>query len=80
MQKVALNTYLEADQKVRLEELAASRGVSQATLVREAIAEYVARRHVGVDDEPPEAAWGRVLSGYYAGDGTPNDHDDIYDD
>ena len=80
MQKVALNTYLEADQKARLEELARSRGVSQATLVREAIGEYVARRQTGPGGEPPEAVWGRLLSGYYAGDGTPNDHDDIYDD
>ncbi len=80
MQKVALNTYLEADQKTRLEEIAASRGVSQATLVREAIAEYVARRHPRAGGESPAAAWGRLLSGYYEGDGTPNDHDDIYDD
>jgi len=78
MQKVALNTYLEAEQKAQLEEIAAGRGVSQATVVREAIAEYVARRHPrsAVDSG---VGWERLLGGYYDGNGQPNDHDDIYD-
>jgi predicted transcriptional regulator len=78
MGKQALYAYLEADQKARLERIARRRKVSQATIVREAIEEYV-RRH---DAEEParsvDEAWVRLLGGYYASNGKPNDHDDIY--
>jgi len=78
MGKQALNTYLEPGQKLRLERIARRRKVSQATIVREAIEEYV-RRHDA--DEPARSvdeAWVRLLGGYYSGNGRPNDHDDIY--
>lgn len=78
MGKQALNTYLEPDQKVRLERIARRRKVSQATVVREAIAEYVSRYDSDVPGPSVEDAWKRLRDGYYAGDGTPNDHDDIY--
>jgi hypothetical protein len=52
--------------------------VSQATLVREAIAEYVLRHDVDTAERSPEEAWARLLDGYYSGSGEPNDHDDIY--
>jgi predicted DNA-binding protein len=80
MGKQALNTYLEPEQKARLERIAKRRRVSQATLVREAIGDYITRH----DHEGPEPsiddAWRRLLTGYYAGSGARNDHDDIYAD
>ena len=78
MGKQALNTYLEPEQKLRLEQIASRRKVSQATVVREAIAEYVLRHHPEQPSRSAEEAWARLLGGYYDGDGRPNDHDDIY--
>jgi predicted transcriptional regulator len=80
MGKQALNTYVEPEQKAGLERIARRRQVSQATLVREAIAEYITRH----DSEGPatsvDDAWRRLLAGYYVGSGARNDHDDIYAD
>jgi predicted transcriptional regulator len=78
MGKQALNTYVEPEQKERLERIAKRRKVSQATLVREAIAEYVLRHDVDTAERSPEEAWARLLDGYYSGSGEPNHHDDIY--
>jgi predicted transcriptional regulator len=78
MGKQALNTYLEPEQKLRLERIARRRKVSQATVVREAIAEYVLRHDPEEPARPIDDAWERLLGGYYRGDGRPNDHDDIY--
>jgi predicted DNA-binding protein len=78
MSKTALNTYLEPEQKLRLEKIAKRRGVSQATVVREAIDEYVERHDADVPRRPAAQAWEAIWSGVYDGDGTPNDHDDIY--
>lgn len=80
MAKQALNTYVEPEQKIRLERIARRRGVSQATLVREAIEEYVARHDSDGVEASADEAWGRLLRGYYAGSGARNDHDDIYRD
>ena len=78
MGKQALNTYLEPDQKLQLERIARARKVSQATVVREAIAQYVSMH--GPDEPTRTAAQARtrLLGGYYAGDRRANDHDDIY--
>jgi Ribbon-helix-helix protein, copG family len=78
MSKHALNTYLEPWQKARLERIAERRKVSQATIVREAIEEYVARHDGGAQEEPAPELWTRVLGGLYEGSGSANDHDDIY--
>lgn len=78
MGKQALNTYVEAEQKARLERIARRRRVSQATLVREAIEEYVARHDQEGPEPSVEEAWQRLLGGYYAGSGARNDHDDVY--
>jgi len=78
MGKQALNTYLEPDQKARLERIARRRKVSQATIVREAIEEYVRRHDADEPARPVDEAWARLLAGYYSGSGRPNDHDDIY--
>jgi hypothetical protein len=80
MAKHALNTYLEPWQKARLERIAAHRRVSQATIVREAIEEYVGRHDPDAQPEPAHELWARVLQGVYDGDGSVNDHDDIYAD
>lgn len=80
MGKQALNTYVEPEQKARLERIARRRRVSQATLVREAIAEYITRHDTEGTEVPAEDAWRRLLAGYYAGSGARNDHDDIYAD
>lgn len=79
MSKHALNTYLEPEQKVRLERIARRRNVSQATIVREAIQAYVGQHDPDTSTEPSEAIWQRLFAGGYDGPGTPNDHDDIYD-
>jgi predicted DNA-binding protein len=78
MSKRALNTYLEGWQKARLERIAERRKVSQATIVREAIEEYVARHDADAQQEPAQEIWARMLHGIYKGDGSANDHDDIY--
>jgi predicted transcriptional regulator len=78
MGKQALNTYVEPYQKARLERIARRRRVSQATLVREAIAEFIARHDAEGPEGSVEDAWGRMLGGYYSGSGAPNDPDDIY--
>jgi predicted transcriptional regulator len=78
MGKQALNTYLEPEQKVRLERVARMRKVSQATIVREAIEQYVNRLDSDQPNRSVVQAWTRLLGGYYAGDGRANDHDDIY--
>ena len=78
MGKQALNTYLEPEQKLRLERIARRRKVSQATVVREAITEYVVRHDPDEPGRPADEAWERMLGGYYAGAGKSNDHDDIY--
>jgi predicted transcriptional regulator len=80
MGKQALNTYVEPEQKARLERIAKRRHVSQATLVREAIEEYVARHDQEGREPSVDDAWRGLLAGYYAGPGTRNDHDDIYAD
>jgi predicted transcriptional regulator len=78
MARQALNTYLEPDQKATLERIARRKRVSQATVVREAIAEYVVRH----DGEPTRGsvadAWAALLGGSYDGNGKRNDPDDIY--
>jgi predicted transcriptional regulator len=80
MGKQALNTYVEPEQKARLERIARRRRVSQATLVREAIQEYITRHdHEGVEPSVDDA-WHRLAAGYYAGSGARNDHDDVYAD
>jgi predicted transcriptional regulator len=78
MGKTALNTYLEPGQKDRLERIAKRKGVSQAAVVREAIDEYVARHDTDAAPVDPAKAWEALLGGVYDGDGTANDHDDIY--
>ncbi|HEY4157811.1 MAG TPA: CopG family transcriptional regulator [Polyangiaceae bacterium] len=78
MGKRALNTYLEPRQKVRLERLARRRKTSQATVVREAIEEYLGRHAPEQKTRSVDAAWECLLGGYYSGDGNANDHDDIY--
>ncbi len=78
MSKHALNTYLEPEQKTRLERMAARRKVSQATIVREAIDEYIRHHDLDASLAEPQEAWDRLLGGYFAGDGAANDHDDIY--
>jgi predicted transcriptional regulator len=78
MAKQALNTYLEPHQKARLERIARRRRVSQATLVREAIADFIARHDAEGPEVPVEEAWSRMLAGYYVGSGARNDADDIY--
>jgi predicted DNA-binding protein len=80
MAKHVLNTYLEPWQKARLERIAAQRKVSQATIVREAIEEYVGRHDPDARPEPAQQLWERVLDGVYDGDGSANHHDDIYAD
>lgn len=78
MARQALNTYLEPRQKVSLERIARRRRVSQASVVREAIAEYVVRHEGEYADRPVAEAWGALLAGSYDGDGKRNDPDDIY--
>lgn len=78
MARQALNTYLEPEQKQRLERMAQRRGVPQAVLVREAIVAYLERDDPSASSIPAEEAWERLLGGYYDGDGRRNDHDDIY--
>jgi predicted transcriptional regulator len=78
MAKQALNTYLEPEQKVGLERIARRRGVSQATVVREAIAEYVVHHSEEFQARPVAEAWAALLGGSYSGDGKRNDPDDIY--
>jgi hypothetical protein len=78
MGKQALNTYLEPEQQLRLERVARLRKVSQATVVREAIEQYLNQHDSGEPNRSVVHAWSRLLGGYYAGDGRANDHDDIY--
>jgi predicted DNA-binding protein len=78
MSKHALNTYLEPWQKARLERIAERRKVSQATIVREAIEEYVARHDAEAQQVPAQELWARMFHGVYEGHGAANDHDDIY--
>ncbi|MGB8298357.1 MAG: CopG family transcriptional regulator [Polyangia bacterium] len=78
MARQALNTYLEPQQKVSLERIARRRRVSQATVVREAIAEYVVRHEGESAGRPAAEAWAALLAGSYSGDGKRNDPDDIY--
>jgi predicted transcriptional regulator len=78
MSKHALNTYLEPWQKARLERIAERRKVSQATIVREAIEEYVARHDTEAQQVPAPELWARLLHGAYEGEGSVNEHDDIY--
>jgi hypothetical protein len=78
MGKQALNTYLDLDQKLRLERIARMRKVSQATVVREAIEQYVSLHDSDEPNRPVLQAWTRLLGGYYTGHGRANDHDDIY--
>jgi predicted transcriptional regulator len=78
MAKQALNTYLEPLQKVSLERIARRRQVSQAAVVREAIAEYVVRHDGEYADRPVAEAWVALLAGSYDGDGKRNNPDDIY--
>jgi hypothetical protein len=77
MSKLTLNTYVEPEQKESLARIARRRRVSQATIVREAIAEYVSR-HDATDMPAAADAWRRLLGGYYSGSGRRNDPDDIY--
>jgi predicted transcriptional regulator len=78
MSKLTLNTYVEPEQKERLERLARRRKVSQATIVREAISEYVARHDSEGEHASATDAWERLFAGYYSGNGRRNDPDDIY--
>jgi len=78
MAKQALNTYLDPGQKAGLERIARRRGVSQATVVREAVAEYVVHHGGEAAARPVADAWAALLAGVYEGDGKRNDPDDIY--
>jgi predicted transcriptional regulator len=78
MAKQALNTYLEPHQKGSLERIARRRRVSQATVVREAIAEYVVRHDGEHAGQSVTETWNALLAGSYDGDGKRNDPDDIY--
>jgi len=78
MARQALNTYLEPQQKVSLERIARQRRVSQATVVRDAITEYVVRHEGEYASRPVAEAWAELLAGSYDGDGKRNDPDDIY--
>ena len=78
MARQALNTYLEPHQKASLERIARRKRVSQAAVVREAIAEYVVRHDGEHTGRSAADAWAALLGGSYDGDGTRNDPDDIY--
>jgi predicted DNA-binding protein len=78
MPRTALNIRVESEQKLRLERLAARRKVSQATIVREAVQEYMDRHEAVPAARGAKAIWHRLTGGYYSGDGRRNRHDDIY--
>jgi predicted transcriptional regulator len=78
MGKQALHTYVDPEQKRRIERIARRRRISLATIIREAIGEYIARHDMQGVEGAADEAWARLLDGYYDGSGARNAADDIY--